>query len=423
MIVIGSLCPKLCQYLRVLFCTDSKNGENMSKNPFCLGLFTLISLILAACNGGTPVAETATDIPKVTSSGYACPDPEFPMEVTSTELNLFVWTEYVPVEMMECFELVYGVKVHRDEYSSDEGLYGGVSGGGSKYDLILPSDYIAARIAREGLLQELDHTKLPVLKNFNPNYLDFEFDPGNRYTIPYLIGTDAIVVNTDRVQTIPQSWADLWNPEYAGRLIFLDDARAVIGITLLSLGYDLNTTDPTQLQEARKKMIELVPNIKLFDSDSPKTAILADAVDLGMTWTGEAFIAHQGNPNIDFVFPTEGVILWQDNWALLKDAQHSDAAYAWLNYINQGNIFWMVLRDFPYINPNQAALDFAKDNQMKVTDVNGDETTLAAFYDAYMSSPITNVPAGVINKGHRISDVGEATSLYDEIWSEVRDGQ
>jgi len=423
MIVIGSRCSKLCQYLQVLFCTDTKNGENMSKKPFYLWLFTLISLVLAACNGGTPVAQTATDAPRVTSSGYACPDPEFPMEVTSTELNLFVWTEYIPVEMIECFELVYGVEVHRDEYSSDEGLYGGVSGGGSKYDLILPSDYIAARIAREGLLQELDHTRLPVLKNFSANYLDFEFDPGNRYTIPYLIGTDAIVVNTDRVQTIPQSWADLWNPEYAGRLIFLDDARAVIGITLLSLGYDLNTTDPTQLQEARKKLIELVPNIKLFDSDSPKTALLAEAADLGATWTGEAFIAHQENPNIDFVFPTEGVVLWQDNWALLKSASHPDAAYAWLNYINQGNIFWMVMRDFPYINPNQAALDFARENQMKVTDVNGNETTLAAIYDAYISSPITNVPIDIIKKGHRINDVGEAASLYDEIWSEVRDGQ
>jgi len=397
--------------------------KSMSKNPLYLWLFALISLLLTACGGGTAVAEIATDAPKVTSSGYACPDPEFPMEVISTELNLFVWTEYIPVEMIECFEQVYGVKVNRDEYSSDEDLYDGISGGGSKYDLILPSDYITARIASEGLLQELDHTKLPALKNFNPNYLDFEFDPGNRYTIPYLVGTDAIVVNTDAVQNVPRSWVDLWNPEYAGRLVFLDDSRAVIGITLLALGYDMNTTDPAQLEKARGKLIELVPNIKLFDSDSPKTALLAGAVDLGMTWTGEAFIAQQGNPDINFVFPIEGVVLWQDNWALLKDAQHPDAAYAWLNYINQSNIFWMVLRDFPYINPNQAALDFARDNQMKVLDVNGDETTLAALYNAYMSSPITNVPASIIKKGHRIGDVGEATSLYDDIWAEVRNGQ
>jgi len=278
-------------------------------------------------------------------------------------------------------------------------------------------------MSREDLLQELDHAKLPVLKNFNPNYLDFEFDPGNKYTIPYLVGTDAIVVNTHAVETVPQSWGDLWNSEYAGRLVFLDDARAVIGMTLLALGYAVNTTDPVQLEEARDKLNEIIPNIKVFDSDSPKTALLAGAVDLGMTWTGEAFIAQQGNPDILNVFPTEGAIIWQDNWALLKNAPHPDAAYAWLNYINQGNIFWMVIRDWPYINPNQAALDFARDNPMKVMDVDGNETTLAALYDAYMASPITNVPVNIIKQGHRIVDVGETTLLYENIWDEVRNGQ
>jgi len=396
---------------------------NQNKPVKYLWLLIPASLVLAACGSETAVPETATDVPKVTSNGYACPDPEFSTEVTSTELNLFVWTEYIPSEMIECFELIHGVKVRRDEYSSDEDLYNGVSGGGSNYDLILPSDYIAGFMSREDLLQELDHAKLPVLKNFNPNYLDFEFDPGNKYTIPYLVGTDAIVVNTRAVETVPQSWGDLWNSEYAGRLVFLDDSRAVIGMTLLSLGYDVNTTDPVQLEEAREKLNEIIPNIKVFDSDSPKTALLAGAVDLGMTWTGEAFIAQQGNPDILNVFPTEGAIIWQDNWALLKNAPHPDAAYAWLNYINQGNIFWMVIRDWPYINPNQAALDFARDNPMKVMDVDGNETTLAALYDAYMASPITNVPVNIIKQGHRIVDVGETTLLYENIWDEVRNGQ
>jgi len=398
---------------------------NKNKSLKELGVLVIASLILAACDSPLITAtETVTDAPRVSSNGYACPAPEFPLEqVASTELNLFVWTEYIPIEMVECFELVYGVKVNRDGYSNDEDMYARISEGGSNYDLVQPTDYIAALMTRHGLLQELDHAKLPVLKNFNPNYLDFEFDPGNRYTIPYLIGTDAIVVNTGTVKNIPRSWADLWNPEYASRLIFLDDSRAVIGITLLTLGYDVNTTDIGQLEDARNKLTELVPNIKVFDSDSPQTILLAGAVDLGMTWTGEAFLAQQGNPNIQYVYPSEGAILWQDNWAMLKDAPHPDAAYAWLNYINQGNIFWMILRDWPYINPNQAALDFAKDNQMKVMDVSGNETTLDAIYDAYMASPITNIPIDAIKNGHRITDVGEATWLYQDIWDEVKKGQ
>ena len=372
----------------------------------CLALLVMVSMSLAAC-GQKTAAPPVDQGDKVTSSGYTCPGVEFPGEITSTELNIFVWTEYIPPEMLECFELVTGVKVNRDEYSSNEEMYAKVSAGGSNYDLVQPTDYIIALMARQNLLQELDHAKLPVLKNFDPNYLDFDFDPGNKYTIPYQAGTDAIVVNTDAVDTVPQSWADLWNEEYAGKMVFLDDSRATIGMVLLTLGYDVNTTDPDQLEAAKNKLAELVPNIKLFDSDSPKTALIAGDVDLGMTWTAEALLAQQENPAILYIYPTEGPILWQDNWALLAEAPHADAAYAWLNYTMQGDIFWMMLRDFPYTNPNQAALEYAKANQ-------------AELYDAYMASPITNTPAQAIQSGHRIADVGEATPLYDDIWVEVK---
>jgi spermidine/putrescine-binding protein len=373
-----------------------------------LALLVVASMALTACGGGGSEAP-AEDGGTVTSSGFQCPAKEFDLEVTSTELNIFVWTEYIPVEMIECFELVYGVKVNRDEYSSNEEMYAKVSAGGSNYDLVQPTDYIVPLMARQELLQELDHAKLPVLKNFDPNYLDFEFDPGNKYTIPYQAGTDAIVVNTDAVENVPQSWEDLWKPEYAGKMVFLDDSRATIGLTLLTLGYDVNTTNPDELAAAKEKLALLVPNVKLFDSDSPKTALIAGDVDLGMTWTAEALLAQQENPAIQYVYPTEGAILWQDNWTMLKDAPHADAAYAWLNYTMQGDIFWMMLRDFPYTNPNTAALEYAKANQTEL-------------YDAYMASPITNTPAEAIQNGHRIGDVGEATPLYDDIWVEVKGG-
>jgi spermidine/putrescine-binding protein len=385
-------------------------------------LCILVCLVLTACGQKAPVTETPTDAPKVSSSGYLCPEPEFPVEVTSDELNLFVWTEYVPADMVECFELVYDVEVRLDLYSSDEELYEKVIGGGNGHDLILPSDNIIPPLIRQGLLRELDHARLPIFKNFDPNYLDFEFDPGNRFTIPYLVGMDAIVVNTARVDNVPQSWADLWNPEYAGRMVFLDDSRAVIGVTLLVLGYDINTRDATELEEAKAKLFQLIPAVKLFDSDSPKTALLAEAVDLGMTWTGEAFIARQENPQIEYVFPTEGAIIWQDNWAMLANAPHSDAAYAWLNYVNQGSMFWMVLRDFPYIIPNVAALDFVRESQLAVLDVNGNEVALRDLYEGYMASPITNVSPEVIRTCHRVADVGDAAVLYDAIWDEVRNG-
>jgi spermidine/putrescine-binding protein len=373
-----------------------------------LALLAIASMVLTACGGKTS-ATLAAEGPKVTASGFECPAAQYPVEVTSTELNLFVWTEYIPTEMQECFELVYGIKVNRDEYSANEEMYAKLSAGGTAYDLVQPTDYIVSLMIRQGLLQELDHAKLPALANFDANYLDFSFDPGNKYTIPYQAGTDAIVYNGDAVTTPPTSWADLWKPEYAGRMVFLDDSRAVIGLTLLTLGYDVNTKDPAQLDEAKAKLKELVPGIKLFDSDSPKTALIAGDVDLGMTWTGEAFLAQQENPAIQYVYPTEGAIIWQDNYAMPKDAPHADAAYAWLNYTMQGDVFWLMLRDFPYTNPNQAALDYAKANQPDI-------------YNAYINSPVTNTPAEAIQNGHRIDDVGDALPLYDQLWTEVKGG-
>lgn len=360
----------------------------------------VIVLLLAACGGGgaPSASDTASD----------CPAKIEGVEVISTELNLFVWTEYIPQTMLDCFEDVYGVRINRNEYSSNEEMYAKLSTGtNSSYDLIQPTDQIVDLMIRQGLLEPLDHAKLPVLANFDPRWLDQEFDPGNQYTIPYQAGTDAIVVNTDTVDTIPTSYADLWNPDYAGRLIMLDDARSIIAATLLTLGYDPNTRDEAQLNEAKVKLAELVPGVTIFDSDSPKTALVAGDADLGITWTGEAQSAQDEVPAIQFVYPSEGAIKWQDTWAIPAGAPNPDAAYAFLNYINQPELFWMTMRDFPYINPSAAALAWAQENQPEL-------------YEKYMASTITNVPEGVLEAAHSIHDVGEATPLYDRIWTEVK---
>jgi spermidine/putrescine-binding protein len=386
----------------------------------------VLSLLLGACGGtaptdkpadGTPAtgsgdAATATAAPAggeqlTASSGFVCPEPNPRMDVTSKELNLFVWTEYIPQDMLECFEKVYNIKVNRDEYSSNEEMYAKISSGGTNYDLLQPTDYIVSLMVRQKLIQQLDATKLPNMKNYDPLYMNLPFDPGNKYTLPYQAGVDAIVYNADKVTNPPVTWSDLWKPEYKGRMVFLDDSRVIIGLTLLTLGFDPNTKDPAQLQQAKEKLSLLVPNIKLFDSDSPKTALIAGDVDLGMTWTGEAFLAQQENSAIKFIYPPEGAMLWQDNWAIPTGASHLDATYAWLNYTLQGDVFWLMLRDFPYVNPDKAALEYAK-------------TAEPDRYKKYMDSNITNVPADVMAKGHRITDVGDALPIYDQIWTEVK---
>ena len=369
-----------------------------------------------------PVAFTSKPSGKTTASGFACPEPQPKMAVTAKDLNLFVWTEYIPQDIIDCFEAVYGIKVNRKEYSANEEMLAVMTAGSTNYDLVQPTDYAISPLLRQNKLQKLDKTKLAVMPYYDPTYLNLSFDPGNEYSVPYEAGIDAIVYNADKIKTPPTSWADLWNPDYikADRMISLDDSRAVIGATLLILGFDVNSRDPKQLDAARTKLAELAKGIKLFDSDSPKTALIAGDVDLGITWTGDAFLASREKPAIQFVYPKEGPIVWQDNYVMPANAPHPDAAYAWINYSMQPDLFWLMLRDFPYTNPNKAALDWAKDSQLQVQDQNGNNVTPADLYKIYINSTITNPPPDVVKSGHRIEDLPDVAPLYDKIWTEIK---
>ena len=384
------------------------------RNPFPrlpgYGLMMASLMLLTACaggaSGGAATGESAAS-DAATAAEFSCPEPNPRGEVTSSELNLFVWTEYIPAEMIDCFEQVYDIKVNTSEFSSNEEMYAKLSAGNTSYDLAQPTDQLVGLMIRQNVIEKLDASKLPVLANFSPASLNQPFDPDNEYTVPYQAGMDAIVVNTATVDNVPAAFADLWKDEYAGRMVMVDDARAIIGATLLTLGYDPNTTDPAQLDEAKARLITLVPNVKIWDSDSPKTALIAGDADLGIVWTGEARLAKDELESIEFIYPSEGAISWQDNWSIPTGAPHPDAAYAWLNYINQPELFWMTMRDFPYVNPNQASLAYAQASQPEL-------------YAKYMESSITNVPADAVAAAHRIEDVGDATVLYDRIWTEVK---
>jgi len=364
-----------------------------------------ITCLLAAC-GGAGGAQPATGA-ITTNSGFVCPEPNPRLEVTSKTLNLFVWTEYIPQDILTCFEKIYGVTINREEYSSNEEMYAKLSKGATTYDLAQPTDNFIPLLIRTGLLQKLDNAKLANLKNIAPQYLPVHGDPTGEYVIPYQAGTQAIVVNTDKVNLAPTSWADMWNPAYANHMVFVDDPRVTFGMALLAEGKDPNTKDAAVLEAIKPKVAELVKNIKIFDSDSPKTALIAGDADLGMVWTAEAELANRELGTIEYVYPKEGQFNFADGYVLLKDAPHTDAAYAFLNYSLQGDVFWKMLEEFPYIMPNQAALDYAKANHPEI-------------YDAYMKSPITNTPQEIWDKGHWVEDVGEATPLYEQLWTEIK---
>ena len=369
-----------------------------------LSLILIPILILTACGSASTPAPQA----EAPASDSACPQPSPKVEVTSKEINMFTWSEYIPDDIINCFEEAYGVTVNHDTFASQSEQLAKLERGASGYDIVQPSDDMVQLMVEKDLFAELDKSQLSVMSNFNPAFLNPAFDPDNKFSLPYQGGSTGIVYNTETVKTPPTSYADLWNAEYAGHIIAVDDSRTMITITLLALRYDANSTDPAQLDEAKAKLKELTANIRIFDSDSPKTALISGEADLGIIWSTEAFTTVIEKPAFAYVYPSEGVILWQDNFAVMKDAPHADAAYAWLNYLNQADVFWMVMRDHSGSNPNAAAVEYAKANQPDV-------------YAGYMQSNISSVPAEAVTNGHWLKSLTpENASIFDQLWTEVK---
>ncbi len=352
------------------------------KNFRYIALLALLAMLIASCGG----------------------------QGKSDVVNLYAWSEYIPQSILDGFEEETGIKVNYDAYSSNEELLAKLQAGASGYDVIIPSDYIVTIMAAQGMLEEMDLAEIPNFKNIGDEFKDPVFDPGNKYTVPYQWGTSCLVVDTSKVDRPITSWRDLWDPQFAGKVVLLDDEREVLGMVLSVLGYDNNSTDPAQLEQAKAMFMELLPNVRLFDSDSPKTALLAGEVWIGQTWNGEAAIAHMENSAIEYVFPDEGCNMWYDNLAIPADAPHVDAAYLLIDYILRPESGVAITYEFPYSNPNTAALELLA-------------TEDPDTYDAYMNFSATNPSANDMAKLYTIIDVGDATELWDRIWTEVKGGE
>lgn len=384
-------------------------------SPSLSRALAVLALAWAAAGCQAPATEPPAQTAPPTSpssDGAAAPagGPGAAHSVTSTELNLYAWSEYIPQDLLDAFTAEYGVKVNYDAFSSNEELLAKMQAGATGYDVILPSDYMVSVMAKQGMLEPLDKTALVNFGNLDPQFVDRSYDPGNTHSVPYQWGTVGIAVDTAAVTRPVTAWADLWDPAFAQGLVMVDDEREVIGLTLMTLGHDRNSTDPATLDAAKAKLVDLKPNIRLFDSDSPKTALLAGEVKAGVVWNGEAALAHRENPAIAYVLPAEGCGIWFDNLAMPKDPPHADAALAFIDFVLRPDMSMLISRDFPYSNPNTAGL-----------------AALAAaepeLHAAYMAYPATNPPAADLAKCQAIEDVGDALPLWDKLWTDVKSGE
>ncbi|MGN0415321.1 MAG: PotD/PotF family extracellular solute-binding protein [Agathobacter sp.] len=318
------------------------------------------------------------------------------------ELNVFVWTEYVPDSVFEKFEEETGIKVNVSTYSSNEDMLSKVkSESEGTYDIVLPSDYMIELMIAQGMLEKLDKDVLTNLSNIGEAYLDPSYDPGNEYTVPYQGGVAAIAVNTKKVSKDIQSYDDLFDPELKGQMVVLDDYRAVIGMTARSMGYSMNETDPKVLSEIEEKLLTLKDNICLFDSDSPKSALISGDASVGMIWSAEIALSMEENPDIKVVYPKEGPYVFMDNWAILKGCKNFDGAMKFINFMLDPDTAQMVSEEFPYLCPNDAAVK--------------------AMGSDYSDNEAKNPPADVIASGEYVKNLDNDTlEIYNEMWTKLK---
>lgn len=318
------------------------------------------------------------------------------------ELNIFVWTEYVPDSVIKSFEDETGIKVNVSTYSDNEDMLAKVKAESEgTYDIVLPSDYMVESMIKQGMLEKLDQSALTNLSNIGSEYLNPSYDPGNVYSVPYQGGVVAIAVNTSKVKKDITSYADLFDPDLAGTMVVLDDYRAMIGVTARSMGYSMNETDPDKIAKISEKLMTLKNNIKLFDSDSPKSALISGDCTVGCIWSAEIALAMEENPDIKIVFPKEGPYVFFDNWCITKGAKNYDNAMKFINYMLDPKSAEAVSAEFPYLNPNA--------------------TAVKAMGSDYSDNQAKNPPAEVIASGEYVKQLDTDTlALYNDMWNKLK---
>jgi spermidine/putrescine transport system substrate-binding protein len=279
-----------------------------------------------------------------------------PLAATAEELNLFAWSEYVPQGVLDGFTKATGIQVNYETYASNEEMLAKLMSGAASYDLIQPSEYTIEAMVKENLLLPLDHTKLPNLKNIGKEYYGLPYDPKLAHSVPYMQGTVGIVINTEKVKDPVTGYTDFFQPKYKGRLVVLDDALEIVTWGLATQGIGPDGVNKANLEKVRPVLAKWLPLVKVYDSDSPKTALLNGDVDLGMVWSGEAaiLIQEQGK-KFKYVLPKEGAHMFIDSLAIPKGAKNVAAAYKFIDYVLRPDVSRKISEEFPYTNPNVEA--------------------------------------------------------------------
>ncbi|SHH98085.1 spermidine/putrescine transport system substrate-binding protein [Sporobacter termitidis DSM 10068] len=365
-----------------------------------LMLAAMAAFTLAGCastgSGGASPAGTSEGAADASETGAA------PASSEEKELNVICWSEYLPDDVISSFEQETGVRINMTTYDTPDDMLAKVkSSAEGTYDMLIgPASTYVEIFNKLGMLQKLDKSLLTNYKNIDPSYLGKDYDPDNDYSVPYMGAGVVIAVNRSVIKDDIKSYQDLLKPAYANQLVVIEDSRAVVGMALMASGYDINDTSDAGLAAARDYLVKLKPNIKVFDGASPKTEMLNGECAIGLIYNAEAALAMEQDPDIECVFPQEGIYFGADGMMVFKGAKHPGNANRFINYILDAEVSASISGVFPYTNPNKAAV--------------------ALLPDSYTKNEAKNVPSDVIAKSQPLKDIGDASVKIDAIWSDFK---
>lgn len=313
------------------------------------------------------------------------------------ELNIYTWAEYIPADVIEGFEKTTGIKVNYSNFETNEEMLAKLENAkGGEYDIVLASDYIIKIAADEGLVSELDKSKIENYKNIDPIYQNFFYDSENKYTVPYAPGIPLIVYNPEEVNINITGYESLWDPSLKDSVGIMDTERVVNGIALKTLGESFNTEDLSIIQKAGDKLLNLADNIRILSQDQTQDYLISGEISVAFLFTSQVAMALQANPNLKVVYPEEGIGFGVDAMFIPSEAPNKDNAHKFLNYILDGEVGAKVATQTYYLCPNKASYEYLPEE----------------FHNSLIIS------ADDITEGEFIQDVGaEATALHDEIYT------
>lgn len=317
-----------------------------------------------------------------------------------TTLYVYNWGDYIDPEVIDRFEEEYDINVVYDTFATNEDMYVKLKSGGSKYDVIFPSEYMIERLINEDFLYKINFDNVPNYKYIEDRFKNLSYDPNNEYSVPYMWGTLGIVYNKNMVEEPVDSWTILWDEKYKNSILMLDSQRDSIGVALKMLGYSLNSTNPDELEKAKNALIEQKPLVLSYVGDDVKDKMIAEEAALAVVWSGEAAAIKSENPNHEYVVPKEGSNLWFDSMVIPKTSKNKEAAELFINFMCDPEIAFLNADYIKYSSPHSEV------KKMLDEELVNDE----AFYPS--DETLENCEVFI--------DLGENLKLYDRVWTEFK---